>query len=66
MMPGSRFNLISMYAVAKKEFMDNVRNKWIIALVIVFILLTVLASYLAAGQRVESITATYNEFLGGS
>jgi ABC-type transport system involved in multi-copper enzyme maturation permease subunit len=64
MMPDSRFSFKSVYAVAKKEFMDNVRNKWIIALVIIFMLLTVLASYLAAGQRVDSITATYDEFLG--
>ncbi len=65
-MPGPVFNFKSMYAVAKKEFMDNVRNKWIIALVLVFMLLTILASYLAAGQRVDSITATYDELLGDS
>jgi len=54
-MPGSRFSFKALYSIAKKEFMDNVRNKWIIALVIVFILLTLLASYLAAGQRIDYI-----------
>jgi len=40
----------SIYSVAKKEFMDNIRNKWIIAMVIIFLLLTILSSYLAGGQ----------------
>ena len=52
-MPGPRLSFNSLYAVAKKEFMDNVRNKWIIALVLIFVLLTVLASYLAAGQQAD-------------
>ena len=43
-------NLKSIYSVAKKEFMDNLRNKWIIAMMIIFLLLTILASYLAGGQ----------------
>jgi ABC-type transport system involved in multi-copper enzyme maturation permease subunit len=43
-------NLKSIYSVAKKEFMDNIRNKWIIAMMIIFLLLTILASYLAGGQ----------------
>ena len=43
-------NLRSIYSVAKKEFMDNIRNKWIIAMMIIFLLLTILASYLAGGQ----------------
>ena len=32
-------------AIAKKEFMDNWRNKWIIALTIIFASLTLIASY---------------------
>jgi ABC-type transport system involved in multi-copper enzyme maturation permease subunit len=40
----------SIYTIAKKEFMDNIRNKWIIAMVIIFLLLTILSSYLASGQ----------------
>jgi ABC-type transport system involved in multi-copper enzyme maturation permease subunit len=43
-------NFKSIYSVAKKEFMDNLRNKWIIAMIIIFLLLTILASYLAGGQ----------------
>lgn len=40
----------SIYSVAKKEFMDNLRNKWIIAMMIIFLLLTILSSYLAGGK----------------
>jgi len=43
-------NFKSIYSVAKKEFMDNLRNKWIIAMIIIFLLLTILSSYLAGGQ----------------
>ena len=49
----------SIYTIAKKEFMDNIRNKWIIAMVIIFLLLTILSSYLAGGQ------AGGEEALGG-
>ena len=52
-------NLKSIYTIAKKEFMDNIRNKWIIAMVIIFLLLTILSSYLAGGQ------AGGEEALGG-
>jgi len=40
----------SIYTISKKEFMDNIRNKWIIAMIIIFLLLTILSSYLAGGQ----------------
>ena len=40
----------SIYSIAKKEFMDNIRNKWIIAMIIILLLLTILSSYLAGGQ----------------
>jgi ABC-type transport system involved in multi-copper enzyme maturation permease subunit len=43
-------NFKSIYSVGKKEFMDNLRNKWIIAMMVIFFLLTILASYLAGGQ----------------
>ena len=39
----------SIYSIAKKEFMDNIRNKWILAMIIAFLLLTILSSYLAGG-----------------
>ena len=40
----------SIYYIAKKEFLDNIRNKWIIVLTIIFIILTIASSYLAGGQ----------------
>jgi ABC-type transport system involved in multi-copper enzyme maturation permease subunit len=43
-------NTKAVYTVAKKEFADNARNKWILALVVIFIILTVVASFLAGGQ----------------
>jgi ABC-type transport system involved in multi-copper enzyme maturation permease subunit len=39
-----------IYSVAKKEFMDNLWNKWILALTAIFIITTIAASYLAGGQ----------------
>ena len=44
------FNFKTVYTIAKKEFMDNIRSKWIIAISIIFIILTIAASYLAGGQ----------------
>lgn len=43
-------NFKAVYSVAKKEFMDNIRNRWIIALSMIFVILTVAASYLAGGR----------------
>lgn len=43
-------NIKSIFTISKKEFMDNIRNKWIIAMIIIFLLLTILSSYLASGQ----------------
>jgi ABC-type transport system involved in multi-copper enzyme maturation permease subunit len=44
------FNLKTVYTIAKKEFMDNIRNKWIIAISIIFIILTLVSAYLAGAQ----------------
>ena len=44
-----KFNPKAMYTVAKKEFLDNIRNKWIILLTFLFVLIIVLFSY-AAGS----------------
>ena len=38
-------NLNPMLIIAKKELMDNIRNKWIIILSIIFFLLTLVVSY---------------------
>jgi len=43
-------NLKSIYTVAKKEFLDNIRNKWVILLTIIFVILIVVFSYVAGGQ----------------
>lgn len=42
--------LKSIFSIAKKEFMDNIRNKWIIVITIIFVILTIASSYLAGGQ----------------
>ena len=44
------FNFKTVYTIAKKEFMDNIRSKWIIAISIIFIILTIVSSYVAGGQ----------------
>lgn len=43
-------NLKAVYTIAKKEFADNVRNKWILALIIIFVAMTLLASYVTGGD----------------
>lgn len=45
-----KFNPKSVYAIAKKEFLDNIRNKWVIVLTILLFLLVIIFSYLAGGQ----------------
>jgi ABC-type transport system involved in multi-copper enzyme maturation permease subunit len=40
----------AIYTIAKKEFLDNIRNKWIIVITLIFIILTIASSYLAGGQ----------------
>ena len=44
------FNPRRVYTIAKKEFLDNIRNKWIILLTIILFLLVIVFSYLAGGQ----------------
>ncbi|MFO7618126.1 MAG: ABC transporter permease subunit [Thermoplasmata archaeon] len=49
-------NTSKVKAIAKKEFMDNVRNKWVLALSMIFLLLVVLMSYFGgatSGGEVE-------------
>lgn len=47
------FNPKAVFTIAKKEFLDNIRNRWIILLSIIFILLIFVFSYLAGGQAGE-------------
>ena len=44
------FSPKSVYTVAKKEFLDNIRNRWMIILTILFVVLIIVFSYLAGGQ----------------
>ena len=48
-----------IYSIARKEFADNVRNKWVLALIVVFLILTVAASYLAGGQEQDNPRLPY-------
>ena len=43
----------TIYTIAKKEFMDNIRSKWIILISIIFIILTILSAYVAGGGNDE-------------
>lgn len=38
-----------IYTIAKKEFLDNIRNRWIILLTVIFIILIIAFSYVAGG-----------------
>ncbi len=40
----------AVWALLKKEFLDNVRNRWVLALSAIFLVLTVVVSYLGATQ----------------
>ena len=55
----SVFNPKVVYTIGKKEFLDNIRNRWIILLTIIFAVLIIVFSYLAGGQAGEG------EILGG-
>lgn len=47
----------TIYVLAKKEFMDNIRSKWILLISVIFIILTILSAYVAGGSS--------NEVFGG-
>jgi Cu-processing system permease protein len=52
-------------AISKKEFMDNVRNKWVLALSMIFLLLVILISYFGGassggGVEFQGFKATVN------
>ena len=55
----AKINPKAIFFVAKKEFQDNLRNRWIIALTIVFIILTIAMSFLAGAQ--EESTASLGD-----
>ncbi len=43
----------AIYTIAKKEFMDNIRSKWILFISILFIILTIVFAYVAGGSSDE-------------
>ena len=43
-------NLRSVWVVARKEFLDNVRNRWVVAISGVFVVLALVVSYFGAAQ----------------
>jgi ABC-type transport system involved in multi-copper enzyme maturation permease subunit len=51
-------NLRSVYSIAKKEFADNLRNKWILSLIGIFLVLTIAASIMAGQGRVGEMDVT--------
>ena len=46
----------SVYTVAKKEFTDHIRNRWVLILIIAFISLTLATSFLAGQQSTSEET----------
>ncbi|UCE38241.1 MAG: ABC transporter permease [Thermoplasmata archaeon] len=51
-------NTNAIYTIAKKEFIDNARNKWIVALTIIFIFLTIASSVMAGGGKMGEMDVT--------
>ena len=49
-----KLNINSIYAVSKKEFKDNVRNHWLLALTGIFFVLVFFTSLLAGGSGEDS------------
>lgn len=49
--------------VAKKEFMDNVRNKWLIVLTAIFLVMTIASSIVAGGGEIGEMDATVTTLL---
>jgi len=45
----SIINPKTIYTISKKEFLDNIRNRWIILLTVIFIILIIAFSYVAGG-----------------
>lgn len=53
-MRNSRISPKAIYIIAKKEFADNFRNKWIFALTLIFVALTIVTSYFASAKAESS------------
>ncbi len=51
-------NTRSVYIIAKKEFADNVRSRWIVALIGIFLILTIASAFMAGGGSVGEMDLT--------
>ena len=52
------FNIRNVITIAKKEFMDNLRNSWIMILTVLFIILTLVISFVSGGGSLGDIELT--------
>jgi len=52
------FDINKMLVISKKEFADNIRNRWIIILTVIFVSLTIAASIVAGGGEIGSMDDT--------
>jgi ABC-type transport system involved in multi-copper enzyme maturation permease subunit len=52
------FNSSNVITIAKKEFMDNLRNNWIMILTVLFIILTLVISFVSGGGSLGDIEIT--------
>ncbi|NIX54884.1 MAG: ABC transporter permease subunit [candidate division Zixibacteria bacterium] len=52
------FNISNVITIAKKEFMDNLRNNWIMILTFLFIILTLVISFVSGGGSLGDIDIT--------
>jgi ABC-type transport system involved in multi-copper enzyme maturation permease subunit len=52
------FNINNTIIIAKKEFMDNLRNNWIMILTVLFIILTLVISFVSGGGKLGDVQIT--------
>lgn len=54
----TEFSFSNIKTIAKKEFMDNLRNNWIIIMTILFIILTLVISFVSGGGSLGDVEVT--------
>lgn len=54
---------MSVFTIAKKEFFDNARNKWIVSLMAIFLILAIASSFMAGKGRVGEMELTVGVLL---
>lgn len=59
-----QFKLRNIFTIAKKEFMDNLRNNWIMILTVLFIILTFVISFVSGGGSLGDVELTVVGLLG--